>query len=221
MTGKQTTYDVVLGLEPRVDLLPPEVRTLKKAKAIRRRLGGILVVALVLVGAGIGASTWSAMQSQKQLDAARDRTAELITSKAEYAEVERVQAALETTLAAREFGASTEIDWNALLADVRALVPGAVTVDTLSLDSASPLVPYEQATTPLLNARVATIRLLFTSPDIASVPKWLDAMSSLQGYADSQVAAISRTDAGLYTVDVVLHVNEGAFSERFSTPEGQ
>ncbi|KGJ82353.1 hypothetical protein GY21_00870 [Cryobacterium roopkundense] len=221
MTGKKaTTVDLVLGAEPRMDLLPPEVRTLKKVKATRRRLGGLLVAVLVLVGSGIGASTWYSMQSQAELDAARERTTELLTSQTKYSEVQRVQVALDTTLAARQFGASTEIDWKAYLAEVRALVPSTVTVDTLSVDSASPLVPYEQATAPLQNSRVATIRILFTSPDVTSVPEWLGSMSTLPGYADSQPAVITRTAEGPYTVDFVLHVNEGAFSGRFA-PEGQ
>ncbi|KFF58247.1 hypothetical protein JF66_19965 [Cryobacterium sp. MLB-32] len=218
---KKTTDDLVLGAEPRMDLLPPEVRTLKKVKATRRGLTGVLLAVLVLVGAGIGASAWAAVQSQAELDAARVRTTDLLVSQSQYSEVQKVQAALDTTLAARQFGASTEIDWQAYLAEVRALVPSTVTIDTLSVDSASPLVPYEQATTPLQSPRVATIRILFTSPDVTSMPEWLQTMSTLPGYADSLPATIARADTGIYTVDVVLHVNEGAFSGRFSTPEGQ
>ena len=221
MTSKKSTDELVLGAEPRMDLLPPEVRTLQKVKATRRRLGGILVAVLVLVGAGVGASTWYAMQSQAELAAARERTTELLTSQSQYSEVKKVQAALDTTLVARQFGASTEIDWKAYLAQVLALVPSTVTVDTLSIDSASPLVPYEQATSPLLNARVATIRILFTSPDATSVPAWLERMATLPGYADSQATAITRTNTGLYTVDFVLHVNQGAFSGRFAAAEGE
>lgn len=221
MSGTKTKEELVLGAEPRMDLLPPEVRTLKKVKATRRRLIGLLLGVLVLIGAGIGASTWYAVQSQAELAAAQERTSELLASQSKYSEVQTIQAALDTTVAARQFGASTEIDWQAYLARVRALVPSTVTIDTMSLDSESPLVPYEQATTPLLNARVATIRILFTSPDATSVPEWLATMSTLPGYADSLPAAIARTDAGLYTVDFVLHINEGAFSGRFSTTEGQ
>ncbi|KGJ82347.1 hypothetical protein GY21_00830 [Cryobacterium roopkundense] len=221
MSTRNTPDVLMLGAEPRMDLLPPEVRSAKRVRATRRRLGGALVAVLVLVGAGVGASTWYAIQGQAELTAAQDLTTELLTSQSKYSEVQRVQAALDTTVAARQFGASTEIDWKAYIAQVRALVPSTVTVDTLSVDSASPLVPYEQATTPLLNPRVATIRIVFTSPDATSVPEWLDSMSTLPGYADSRPAAITRTDLGTYTVDFVLHVNEGAFSERFATPEGQ
>ena len=221
MTGKKESAELVLGAEPRMDLLPPEVRTLKKVKATRRRLGGLLVAVLVLVGAGVGASTRYAMQGQAELTAAQDRTTQLVTSQSKYSEVQKVQTALDTTVAAQQFGASTEIDWKVYLAKLQALVPSTVTIDTLSVDSASPLGPYEQATAPLQNVRVATIRILFTSPDATSVPEWLATMSTLTGYADSQPAVITRTDTGAYTVDFVLHVNEGAFSGRFATPEGQ
>ena len=220
MTRNKTTDELVLGAEPRMDLLPPEVRTLKKAKATRRHLGGILLAVLVLVGAGYGASTWYAVQSQAELAAARERTTELLASQSKYSEVHKVQAALDTTLAARQFGASTEIDWQSYLGQVRALVPSAVTIDSVTLDAASPLFPYEQPTTPLLNSRAATIRILFSSPDMSSVPEWLSAMSALPGYADSAPATISRTDTGSYEVDLVLHVNEAAFSDRFATSEG-
>ena len=221
MSAKKRVEGVVLGAEPRMDLLPPEVRARKRVKATQRRLGGVLVVVLVLVGAGVGASSWAAMGSEAELVAAQQRTSELLVSQGKYSEVQQVQSALDMTVAARQFGASTEIDWKAYLGLVRALVPASVTVETLSVDSASPVVAYEQVVAPLVEARVATIKFLFRSPDVVSVPEWLASMSTLPGYADSVPAVITRTDTGAYTVDFVMHVDEGAFSGRFSTVEGQ
>jgi len=215
MMRRQSTDVVVLGAEPRMDLLPPEVRTRKKFRATRRRLGGLLLVVLLLVGAGVAASTANALKSQAELATARERTTELLLSQAKYSDVQRVQTVLDTTFAARAFGASTEIDWKAYLGEVRALLPADVVIETLRVDSASPLVAYEQPLTPLLNPRVATIQLGLLAPDVASVPAWLQAMSTLPGYADSLPTAIARTDAGTYRVDFVLHVNAAAFSQRF------
>ncbi|MDH6238058.1 hypothetical protein [Cryobacterium sp. CG_9.6] len=220
MNTKQLADQVRFGAEPRMDLLPPEVRIQKKIRATRRRLAALLVIALLAVGTGVAASTGQALLSQERLAVARERTAELVAAQAQYSEVQEVQNALDTTLAAQQFGASTEIDWKAYLAQIQALLPSDVGVASFTLDSATPFAVYDQPTSPLLGSRLATVNMLFTSPSISGLPDWLQAMSALPGYADSHPTLISRTVDGTYTVAWVLHLNQGALSERFSAANG-
>jgi hypothetical protein len=221
MSRSKDGDELVLGGEPRVDLLPPEVKAGKKVKATRRRLGAILIAVVVLMITGVGAATWHAQQSQNELASAQQRTAELLAGQAKYAEVNQVQNEVNLTVAARQFGASTEVDWKSYLSKVRAALPQDVSIDTVSVDSASPLGAYIQPTAPLQAARVATLTLAVTSPNLPSVPQWLDAIKGLPGYADATPGSIKRSDSGAYTVDLVLHINGGAYSNRFATPEGK
>ncbi|TFD35500.1 hypothetical protein E3T34_02860 [Cryobacterium sp. TMT1-62] len=207
--------DLVVGGEPRVDLLPPEVRARQKGKILRRGLAAGMLGVVVLVGSGVAAASWGAAQGRSELAVAQTRTGDLLAEQTKYIEVRRVQDELATSLAAREVGASTEIDWRAYLQDVREVLPADVTIDTVDIDSASPLVLYEQPTVPLQASRVATIMISMTSPNLPTVPEWLKAMGTLPGFADGNPGSITRTDTGAYLVDLTLHINESAYSNRF------
>ncbi|TFB52928.1 hypothetical protein [Cryobacterium sp. Sr3] len=221
MSRSKVGEELVFGGEPRVDLLPPEVKAGKKANATRRRLGATLVAVVLLMITGVGAATWHAQQSRDELASAQARTAELLASQAKYAEVNQVQNEVDITLAARQFGASTEVDWKAYLSQVRAALPADVSIDTVGVDAASPLGAYIQPTAPLQAARVATLTLTVTSPNLPSVPQWLDAIKGLPGYADATPGSIKRSETGAYTVNLVMHINGGAYSNRFADPEGK
>jgi hypothetical protein len=221
MSRAAISDELVIGGEPRVDLLPPEVRTAKRVKAVRVRLGFSLVSIIVVVVAGTAAASWQAGQSQAELAAAQARTTELLASQAKYSIVHKVQGELDTTVAARQFGATTEVDWKGYLSEIRAVLPGDVTIDSVGVESASPLVPFSQPTAPLQDARVATLTLGLTSPNLPSVPQWLDAIKSLPGYADATPGSITRSSTGAYAVNLVLHINSGAYSNRFAGTEGK
>jgi hypothetical protein len=218
------TDELVIGGQPRVDLLPPEVKAGQRAKGVRRRLIVTLVAVAVLMGAGVAGASWEAAQSQGKLAAAQDRTTSLLTEQAKYAVVVKVQNEVDTALGARQFGASTEVDWKGYLGKVKAVLPANVTIDTVAVDSASPLVVFEQATAPLQSARIATLKISLTSPTLPTVPKWLEALKSLPGYADATPGLIKRSGEGagaVYEVELTLHINQDAYSNRFASTEGK
>ena len=91
-------------------------------------------------------------------------------------------------------------------------------INTVDITSASPLILFDQPTAPLQAARIATILLTMTSPDLPTVPDWLEKLKELPGYADGSPGSIRRSDTGDYQVDLTLHINEGAYSNRFAAP---
>lgn len=216
MSRASASDALVIGGEPRVDLLPPEVKVRQKSRALRRGLAAAVVGVVVLVGVGVAAASWEAVRSQAALTGAQSRTAELLTEQTKYVKVRQVQNEVDAALTARQVGASTEVDWKAYLHKIRAILPADVTIDTVGVDAASPLAPYEQATVPLQAARVATLTISLTSPNLPTVPEWLEAMKALPGYADATPGSISLSDADTYQVDLTLHINEGAYSNRFA-----
>lgn len=221
MTRSSAAGALVVGGEPRVSLLPPEVTAVRKARAARRLLGLIVVGVIVVVGASSGAAAWQAAQAQAALAAAQARTTDLLQEQLKYAEVRTVQEEVNRTLAARQVGASTEVDWKAYLQGIRRVLPPDVTIDTVAVDAASPLEAYAQPTAPLQAQRVATLTLTITSPNLPTVPEWLEGLKTLPGYADGTPNAITQDDNGSYTVNLTLHINDGAYSHRFDTQEGK
>lgn len=219
MKHTAASEELVIGGEPRVDLLPKEVSARQKSKVLRKGLGVAVIAVVVLVGAGVAAASWQAAVSKAQLESAQARTLELLNEQTKYVEVLQVQAEVDTATAARQVGASTEVDWNGYLQEIRAILPADVLIETVSVVSASPLVPFEQATAPLQDQRVATLTIAVTSPSLPAVPRWLEDLRALPGYADATPGSIKRESEDEFTVNLTMHINEGAYSNRFASAE--
>lgn len=217
MIGTTHDSELVLGGEPRVSLLPPEVAAEARGRSLRRGLALVTGGIMLIVAVGVAAAAWHSAQSVVRLADAQSVSAELLSEQQTYISVREVQGHVDLAHAAREVGSATEIDWKAFLLDVRSLLPADVSIDGVDITSSSPLELYPQATSPLQPARVATLDLTLSAPGLPAVPEWLDALESLPGFADASPGSIALGDNGGYKVGVKVHVNEEAFSGRFSS----
>jgi cytoskeletal protein RodZ len=212
---------VLIGAEPRVDLLPPEVRASRKRDALARQLVAFLVIVIVVVIAGVAGATFFALQSQQALAAEQSKTQTLLAEQQHYSVVKDVQTQIGLTEAGQQIGASTEIDWNAFLNKVKATVPPNVTLTGVTLDSASPLATYQQSAVPLQAARVATVTLNVTSTSLPDLRLWLSALAKLPGVADTAPGEVTLAGTGEYNATATVHLNESAFDGRFNTQKGK
>ncbi|TFD55426.1 hypothetical protein E3T55_01045 [Cryobacterium frigoriphilum] len=217
---RAATDSLVVGGEPRVDLLPPEIRAERRERLRRRRLGigviGVVVVTLL----GVGAANFVASTAQGRLESEQARTVALVAEQGKYADIREMQTQVELARAAQRVGASTEIDWRDYLQQVQATLPGGVAIETVDVDSASPLTAYTQATAPLQGARLATVQFTATSLVLPDVPTWLRALATLPGFADALPGSVTRDDAsGAYTVTITMHINDEALAQRFTEGE--
>jgi Tfp pilus assembly protein PilN len=219
MSRAGTNDALVIGGEPRVNLLPPEVRRERAATTLRRRLGIGVVGLLAVMIVGTGGATVMAIQAQAQLRDEQSRTTALLAEQTRYIEVRKVQNEVSLVQAAQQVGVSTEIDWKKYLESVQATLPGSVGIDTVAVDSASPLSIYAQATTPLQGARVATVGFTARSSVLPDVPAWLNALATLPGFADALPGSVTLQDGGVYQVSITMHINDAAFAKRFSPKE--
>ncbi|TFD34762.1 hypothetical protein E3T37_16515 [Cryobacterium sp. TMT2-10] len=218
MSGDKSKETLVIGGEPRVDLLPLEVRKERTAKVMRRRLALGVVGVLALVIAGSVAATAMSLQAQTQLADEQARTVGLLAEQSKYIKVRNVQDQVTLVEAAQQVGASTEIDWKKYLEDVQATLPQGVTIDAITVDSASPLAIYDQPTLPLQGSRVATVSFTATSAVLPDVPTWLNALATLPGYADALPSSANLDETTkTYKVNITMHINDAAFSKRFAT----
>ena len=216
MISKPKGEALVLGGESRADLLPPEVLLKRKAKVVRRRLGFVILVIALLVIGGTALVRAQAQQAQANLAIEQANTQSLLMQQRKYIEVRKVQQQVDTIIAARQVGTSTEINWEQYLTSVQATLPPNVTIDTINIDSATPFAPYTQATAPLQGARIATLSFTAKSSTLPQVPAWLDALTTLPGYADASPGSVTRNETGAYSVSITMHINEAAFTNRFA-----
>lgn len=210
-----------LGGEPRVSLLPAEVNDFHKARTARRRLGLGVVAVLILTTIGIAGAGYLNMQAQAALEASRLTSQSLLAQQAEFSDLRQAQNGIELTEAGQLVGASTEIEWPDYLNKLQATLPEGVMIDTVTIDSASPFVDYVQSTVPLASTRVATVTFTAISPTIPSIPSWLDGLATLTGFADAVPNSVSLKEDGTYLVNITMHINSAAFSQRFAREEGK
>jgi hypothetical protein len=220
MSHKLVQDDLLLGGEPRVNLMPPEVLQRRRAKATRQVLGFSVVGLLVAVLAGTGGASLLANQAQAILLQEQTRTTELLAEQADYTEIRTLQAQVNLARAAQRVGASTEVAWKPYLEAVQGTLPDGVVIQSVTVDSATPILAYDQPTAPLQGARIATVTFSAISPTLPDVPTWLDGLTRLTGFADALPGSVSLDKTtNLYTVDITMHVNDAAFAKRFETEQ--
>ncbi|MBC7463042.1 MAG: hypothetical protein H7227_02140 [Actinobacteria bacterium] len=208
--------ELILGGDSKIDLLPPEFRYKRKSKVIRRRIGISLLFLTILIAGCAALLGAQAQQAQRDLAIAQANTIYLQSQQRIYSEVRRVQNELSTLQVAQRIGTATEIDWQEYLSSVQATLPRNVAIETIKIDAATPFAPYTQATVPLQGARIATLSFTAISPTLPQVPAWLISLTSLKGYADASPGSVVRNESGTYAVSITMHINQDAFSHRFS-----
>jgi hypothetical protein len=212
-SARQAAFDV--REEPRVDLLPPEVKASRRNDAIARRLVLALGVVILLVIGGILGSTVLAAQASAGLAAAQGETQSLVLQQQKYAKVRAVQTQIALTQAAQQVGASTEIDWAPFLGRVKGTLGSGLSLTGVTIDSASPLAAYQQSSVPLQGPRVATVTIDVTATRFGDVAPWLTRLGTLPAVTDVMPGATT-LDASGYTASAIIHVDESAFDQRFA-----
>jgi hypothetical protein len=173
---------------------------------------------LVVVLIGVGGAWYLAQQAQQDLAAEQARTATLLAAQQRYKKVAALESENELWQTAQHVAGATEIDWQDYLVKVQQTLPDGVQIQSVKVDSETPLAAYAQPSSPLLGARVATITFTASSAELPDVPRWLDALKTLTGYADANPDSVD-LNAGEYAATITMHVNTGAFDNRFATKE--
>lgn len=207
---------LVFGAPPRADLLPPEVEQRAKARSLRRTLGAVIVLTMVLVIVGYGAVSLLSITSQAQLDQANARTSQLLAEQAKYIEVRKVSNTLQTAVAARQVGSSTEIIWKEYLTEIQGSLPAGTIVTNFAAETETPIATYTPPSVPLQGERIGQLTFTATSASLPDVEAWLRALATLTGYVDAAPGSVTLKEDGTYTVAIVMHINSDALANRFA-----
>lgn len=217
MSAANRSAGIVIGGEPRIDFLPPEVKSRNAARKSRRSLAALVVIVLVACAAGYVFATTLAVQSQAMLAEEQAHTRELLAEQAKYSEVRTVTSATAAVENARIVGSATEVVWADYLAELQASLPAGATIETFTVDSQAAFEAVPEASVPLQHSRVATIAFTVRVSSLPVADALLVSVRELNGYAGAAFSTIGLED-GTYLANGVLLVNSDALAKRFFEP---
>lgn len=214
VVSRKEVETVAVGGAPRADLLPPSVReAIKRRPLVRRLVALVLLVALVTAG-GVAGATYLALNAQQALADEQRRSEDLLAQQLQFADARAINNALDNAVIAREAATSAEVDWEALLDEIRAsLPPGLVLV---SVDGATRVAPAEDE--PLRQDSIGSFRINANSPTVPDVESWLIDLEGVTGYAGiAPPITVSGSEGASYSVTIEVLLDTSAYLGRFST----
>lgn len=205
---------LVLGGEPRVQLLPPSVRLREKAREARRLVLLLVVLAVAIVGAGYSFALFHVVGANAALDREQTRTQQLLDQQVRYAPATRLAGLVELTERTRESAGTTEVLWAGVLGDVLRRLPAGTELESASLVGRAPwdaALPVEGVLRPV---RAATVQLGIRSAALPDAVAWSRALRSIDGVVDVVLATTEQDDG--YITSLSLTLSDEAVSGRFA-----
>lgn len=199
--------ELVVGGEPRVDLLPPEMRRARKDATIRAGMLVLLAGLVVAVVAGSFGTSLLAAAAEAELATEQAKTTELFQQQQEFIEVRQNTQQIALVEAAVRVGSSTLVDWETLFATLTAAFPENTSVQSFTIQSATPLLGLPQAVTPLARPGIATIVFEVRTPTLLESEVWVRSLSSIDGVADVDAEWV-RFASDPYVTRVAVWVDE-------------
>jgi Tfp pilus assembly protein PilN len=206
-----------------VNLLPLHARPGRRWAAVgrdaspRRVLtGGAAVACVVVVGVGLAYVHQRSVMNDQRATLAAVQT-EVATADAEAAPLRAAQAGVAARMPAATAIASRRIAWESLLADLSRVMPRRVRLQTLSLQSPTPLAPGATApasapatppsSTPAPSAGAAPFTVTGVATSHVRVALVLDRLASLPWL--SNVTLVSSTNGASLSAGDTFSVNAG------------
>lgn len=208
---------IVIGGEPRIDFLPPEIRQRKDARRRFRVLLAVVVGVVTICLAAYAGVTTIAVSRQVALLLEQERTIELITEQGRYVKARDAAATVETARDARLVASAPEILWREQLPALQATLPegAAITQYSVAAQSATNAAPVPEGALAL--PLVAQVTLGATFATVESVAAWQDSLVNLPGFAGVWVTPITDIE-GVYHIQASIGIFTDAFALRLFSP---
>ncbi len=215
--GRETGA-LVYGGVPRARLMPPEVAMRKKERGRRRGLVTSVIAVVLVMVAGIVASTLFATNAAVRLAEERLTTEQLLAQQLEFTDVTQVRGQLQSIADVRGQLATVEVLWQDELAPYIAVLTADEVVDVLAFQSDAPAEPALGLQGPLRSARVATVRMVIVTTELPAPYLWYREWERIETFADASIDSITLLQ-GRYETTVTINLNELALSQRFGEGE--
>ena len=220
--GRPSLAALGAPLQPQVDLLPPEVRSVRALGRAKVRLGFSLVVVVLLAVLAFVYVSFTEKQANDELATVTARVQGLEAEQAQYAEVPQVKNQVEMVKTARVFGTSTEVMWSDYLRAIEAVAPAGWTIGALGTTMPSPVEAPVLAMNPLAAASVGSLSFTARATTVPDIAAWADALETVPGFADAYFSAAGITEEDgvtFYDITATVQVNDRAYALRFLAGE--
>lgn len=216
-----------LGAQPRpqVNLLPPEVRSRRALGRTKVRLAVALGVFVVIVGLGWAYAAWTAANAATELAFQQSESARLTAEQDKYADVPRVRGAIARAEEARLFGTSTEVLYEDLLTQIKAVRPESWSYEAFVTQMPTPAEPAAAPVNPLLDAGIGSLAITGRALTIPDLSSWQESIETIPGITDSFAtsAKITEEDGSVYyAISATVQIDDTLLANRFvEQEEGQ
>ncbi|MGC4174062.1 hypothetical protein [Demequina sp.] len=202
---------------PQVNLMPPEVLQGRDTAVLKKRMIWV-IAALILVCIAVYALAFlSRASAEGRHDDALAAADQLTAEKKKYSPVTQVLNSINKTKDSRTFALSTEVNWNAYIYSIQAVLPTGVTVETVNVAGISPGAELAPGQDELTRAGIAVISFTALSETLPDASAWIDALNSVPGLADANLqSSVLQDEDGteLYLVTSTVQVTEEALANR-------
>lgn len=196
------------------NLLPPEVVSARRVRAIRKRMIVVLIAVIMLAAAGYGYAFWKAQSAQNSLSAEQSRTVTLQAQQHRYAAVTQIHTDVAQVNTQLGKLMSNDVDVPTLIDQMVAKMPPgmALTQVTVNITAGS-----QQGTTIGVGGasldtsggkHIGTVSLTGNAAHLADVATFVDGLSALPGVVDvtptSNTAATDKGSTSKFSIQLNL-----------------
>jgi hypothetical protein len=212
------TPGLVLGAEPRANLLPPEVHERVKARRTRGYLVLLVIVVFLATAGGFAFASIRALSAQSSLAAAQTRTLELIEEKATYSEVIATTSALALITDTQVDATSTEITWGEVFDRIGLVLPvGKYFVASIDASFPAPWEPPLLESGPLQEARAGVLTLQLVTETFPEGAALYRSISEVEGIADVRLETVELPEGQSgYRTTILIALSADSLSDRWS-----
>ncbi|MGH1549447.1 hypothetical protein ACRAWB_09850 [Leifsonia poae] len=219
-TPKPTAVDIRIGSEPRVDLLPTEIRTARKHEQIVRRMIVGLIAAVAVVAVAVVGANALAFSAGFSLGLEQSRGTRILQAQGKFNSLRATQSELALVKAAQAVGGATEIDWNARGTELIGALPPGTSITNVTIDSATPVTLYQQSTVPGATPRVGSATVTIAAPSLPAVSQWLSTIGTLPDVVETDAGAVTLQSGGSYQAIATIRYGVSAWDGKYLPKTG-
>lgn len=168
---------------PQVNLIPPEIAEQRRLRQLRLALGGVVLLAVVGVGALYQSGQSSVASAQQQLTSATQQDAQLQQQLGKLSNVNTVNQQVNAVKALYLNAMGDEIQWSHYLTDLSLMIPSNVWLSSIQASETSPSTGVAAAA-PGATSGYGTVTFTGTAFSHDDVATWLESLAKEPGYTD-------------------------------------
>jgi outer membrane murein-binding lipoprotein Lpp len=204
---------------PKVNLLPIEIVERRRFRRTQILLGGAVLGALVLAGAGTYWAQRGVDDAGEQLSAADARVAALQSEQNRYIEVPQVRAQVDAAESARALALGSDVLWYRYLSDLDGARPGGVKFSGITMTMSATSSTAAASANPLSSSGIGSIVVNGEADQYSEVASWITAVDKITGFSSSTLTSATKDEDDV-TFNTSAIVDTDALSGRYDKKAG-